>query len=112
MAQIISIEALPAQRFQVQLAGQSCTIKLYQRFGKMYLDLYVGEQLICAGALCQFWADILQIRTPDFVGFLRWLDMEGQAAPTFDGIGSRYFLVYFESEADELFQEIEGMVYG
>lgn len=101
----IDIEANPAQTFQVLLDGQECTISLFQRLGKMYLDLMVGDTVICQGAICQYGADILQFRTPYFKGSLRFYDTIGARAPEWHGVGSRYFLLYF-SEGEEIPKEL------
>ena len=90
----INIQPLPAQTFQVVLTGQECTISLYQRIGRMFLDLAVGDVRICRGAVCQIDTDVVQNATLNFAGQLRWIDMRGDNAPQYDGVGERYFLTY------------------
>jgi hypothetical protein len=90
----IQVQALPAQTFQVVLDGQECTISLYQRVGRMFLDLAVGDVGIRKGAICQHNADVIQSESRFFSGNLRWLDTRGQRPPEWQGIGDRFFLVY------------------
>lgn len=103
--QLIEIEAIPAQTFQVILDGQECTIKLFQRLGRLYLDLTVGTTVICQGAICQYSTDIVQSKSHAFDGELRFYDTQGYSAPTWDGIGTRYALLYF-SEGEALPAEL------
>ena len=113
MAIVINIEPLPSQVFYVLLGGQNCTIKLYQRLGHMYIDLYVSETPICQGAICTFWENVLQFHNPAFVGSLRWLDLDGKSRPLYGGIGSRYLLIYTEDEdTDSDFAALEALANG
>lgn len=99
--QIINIASFPSQEFTVVLDGQECTISLYTRLSKMYLDLTVGTIPVCAGAICQYGTEILQSQNPDFKGTLYFWDNEGMSAPAWEGVGTRYFLLY-ASEGEEL----------
>ena len=92
---VIEIQPLPSQVFQVVLDGQECTISLFQRLGSMYLDLTVGTSVICEGAICQYGADIVQSKSSNFDGSLRFYDDQGLSAPKWEEIGSRYYLLYF-----------------
>lgn len=99
--QIINIASFPAQEFTVVLDGQECTFSLFTRLGKMYLDLTVGTIPICAGVICQYATEILQSKSPDFHGTLYFWDSDGVRAPEWEGVGTRFFLLY-ASEGEEL----------
>ena len=94
----INIQPLPAQTFRVILDRQECTISLYQRAGRLFIDLAVGDTQVCQGAICQNGADVVQNATLNFVGRLRWLDTRGDSPPQWEGIGERYFLLYLTPE--------------
>lgn len=106
--QVINISAFPSQEFTVVLDGQECTISLYTRLGKMYLDLTAGAIPICAGAICQYGTEILQSRNPGFKGTLYFWDNEGTSAPAWEGIGTRYFLLY-ASDGEELPERLQNV---
>lgn len=95
--QLIPVSQLPAQTLNVVLAGQYCTLALYWRQERLYLDLSVGSALICRGAVCQNRADVLQSPSPDFAGTLHFFDLDGDRAPEWRGLGSRWHLLYAES---------------
>lgn len=105
MAYLINIGAEPNQEFECVLSGQRCVIHLYQRAGKMYLDLEAEGSVIVQGAICYNDTDILQYRHTGFLGNLRFLDHENFDDPNFEGIGKRFFLYYIP--ADEM-EELSG----
>jgi hypothetical protein len=100
----IQVQPLPSQEFQVVLDGQECVISLYQRMGRLYMDVAAGGVSVVRGAICQHAADVIQTQTRDFAGQLRWYDAGGHSSPEWRGIGERYFLLYFG--ADEPLPEV------
>lgn len=93
--QIIPLRAIPAQVLQVVLDGQECTISLYWRWGRLYMDLDAGAAAVCRGALCQNGASITQYPSITFSGSLHfWDTLNRQAAPRYEELGGRFILVY------------------
>lgn len=98
--QVIPLTNIPAQTFNVVLDGQYCTIAVYWKQTRLYLDLTVGATVICAGRVCENRANILQVPLRGFKGSLHFWDMEGDCAPLWSRVNERYFLVYVsEGEA-------------
>lgn len=98
--QIIPIAQIPAQTFNIVLSGQNCTISLYWRQVRLYLDLAVSGKEVCRGAICENRADVLQSPSPNFDGTLHFFDTEGDRAPHFAVLNSRYVLVYVAKGED------------
>ncbi len=98
--QQIPLSQIPAQTFNVLLAGQYCTISVYWRQERLYLDLAVGATAICQGAVCQNRAGVVQSRSQNFTGTLHFIDLEGDSAPHWeklhDGNSGRWALLYAE----------------
>lgn len=96
----IPLAQIPAQTFQIVLAEQNCTISVYWRQKRLYLDLSVSDIPICIGAICQNRAEILQSPSPDFLGSLHFFDTEGDSPPLWEevdtGASGRWILLYFE----------------
>jgi hypothetical protein len=90
----ISITPLPAQTFNAVLDGQYCTISLYWRQVRLYLDLSVGTNIVCRGALCLAGSDIVQSPSPFFRGQLYFYDREGNEPPHWQGLNRRWLLLY------------------
>lgn len=99
MAYRINIGAEPNQDFECVLGGQNCIITLYQRGGKMFLDLDCNDVPIVRGAICHNNINILRSDSADFRGNLRILDTENNLDPVWEQIGTR-FLLYYLSEAE------------
>lgn len=90
----IPLIATPSQRLSVQLGAQSCSIKVYQKSTGLYLDLSILDTPIVTGVLCH--NDVLLVRSiaDGFTGDLYFHDTQGVADPTYDGLGSRFVLLW------------------
>lgn len=102
---VIPLAAIPAETFQIVLDDQQCRITLYQRGRRMYLDLDVGDEAVCRGAICQNRASIVQSPTRLFSGTLHFWDTLGDEPPQYDRLGTRFLLLYVsanETLPDEL----------
>lgn len=95
----ITTAAIPAQEFNVMLAGQNCQIRIYQKSTGMYCDLMVNNSTIIAGVICQNLNPIVRDSYLGFVGDLMFEDTQGSSNPTYDGLNTRYFLRYVEGAA-------------
>lgn len=102
--QQIPLSQTPAQTLNVVLSGQYCTISVYWRQERLYLDLSVGTAAICRGAICQNGADVLQSKSQDFTGTLHFFDLEGRRPPQWkhlhNGASGRWILIYVEEGED------------
>jgi hypothetical protein len=102
--QQIPLAQIPAQTINVVLAGQYCTISVYWRQERLYLDLNVGAVDICRGAICQNRADVLQSKSQHFAGTLHFFDLEGDRPPQWErlhtGSAGRWPLLYVEAGED------------
>lgn len=96
----IPISALPSQEFRVVLDDQDCTISLYWRQDKVYLDLHVDQTPIIVGALCQNRANIIKTASPYFRGTLHFVDLLGESAPYWEDLDTRYILLYATQEEE------------
>lgn len=91
---IIKLTDVPSQTFQVVLGNQNCTISLYQREKRMYMDLIANDVPICAGAICVNGTEIVQYATPSFDGTLHFYDIRGQEAPQWTALVDRFAFLY------------------
>jgi hypothetical protein len=91
---VIPCQALPNQTFNVSINGQPCTLAIWTRSTGLFMDLYVNGALIVGGVLCLNGVGILQDQYLGFNGELAFFDTQGSSDPTYDGLASRYLLVY------------------
>ena len=108
--QVIPLFQAPAQTVDVLLDGQHCSIFLYWRQERLYMDMLVDQDLLFQGAICQNRADIVQLRSRDFTGTLHFFDMEGDRPPHWQGLRregfGRWALVYVSAD-EELPQKLK-----
>lgn len=91
---VVPLQAVPSQVANVTLNGQACTIRAYQKFYGLFLDLLVDNNLIIGGVQCENNNRIVRSLYLGFQGDLAWTDTQGTNDPHYTGIGSRYFLMY------------------
>lgn len=94
----IPLLQLPNQKLSVILGGQNCTISLYWRQERLYLDLTCNASVVCKGAVCQDRVDIVQSPSRYFSGSLFFLDLQGDRPPHWQELGTRYVLAYEPQE--------------
>lgn len=90
----IPLSAIPNQTLNVVLDGQDCTVSVYWRQERLYLDLVCNGTEIVTGAICENRANILQSRQLYFKGSLHFFDGEGDRPPTYEGLNDRWVLVF------------------
>lgn len=95
--QIIPLRPVPSQTLMVTLADQLTQIDIYQKAYGLHLDLRVNDTLLLAGAACQDRNLIVRSRYIGFVGDLCFIDTQGTADPTYEGLGIRFGLAYIEA---------------
>lgn len=94
MTTIVPLVSAPAQTLSTVLAGQSVNIAVYMLGDKLYLDLSINGAAIVTAALCQDRVRLVREAYLGFSGDLAFIDTQGLSDPTYDGLGSRYQLVY------------------
>lgn len=97
--QQVPLQALPNFSTSIVLNNQACRINIRQTSTGVYLDLYVNNQLIIAGVICQNLNRIVRDAYLGFIGDLAFFDLQGNDDPVYTGFGTRFILVYLE-EAD------------
>jgi hypothetical protein len=96
---IVPLNPFPNQITKISLANQACTIHVYQRLTGLYLDLYIQDQLLIGGVICQNQNRIVRDIYLGFVGDLAFIDNAGNDDPYYDGLGTRWSLCYL-AESD------------
>ena len=91
---LIPLADAPSQTFTITVAGQPCTLTLYQKFNGFYLDLYQGVNLIVGGAICQNLNPIVRCKYLGLTGDFIFNDTQGKEDPFYPGIGSRFLFYY------------------
>lgn len=62
----------------------------------MFIELYVNDQPIITGVLCQSFNRIVRDSYLGFLGDLAFQDLSGDADPYYTGLGTRWRLIYLE----------------
>lgn len=91
---VIPIADIPSQILTSTVGGQSCRLRIFTRQALLFLDLYVNDTLIVAGALCTNGGKIVRDAYLGFVGDLMFVDTQGSSEPVSPGLGSRFQLTY------------------
>ncbi len=96
----IPLAKIPAQTLNVVLDGQYCTISIYWRQTRLFLDLLANGIDICRGAICENRADVIQSPTQNFNGSIHFVDTDGIRPPYWEGLGDRYRMIYISADEE------------
>lgn len=96
--QNVPLQPVPNQTLNVVLGGQPCTLKVYEKFYGLYVDVYVDGALIVGGVIGQNLNRIVRSAYLGFVGDLMFADAQGEQDPDYAGLASRFFLFYLTTD--------------
>lgn len=102
--QEIPIQPVPSQIAKVVLGGQNCQILIYQKPQGLFVDINADGSDIVTGVIARDAVPLVCREYAGFVGNLIFIDTQGASDPTYDGLGSRYSLVYLTAEEYALIQ--------
>ncbi len=94
--QIVPIQPVPNQTFQASLGSQPCVFEIYQTTYGLFCNLFVGNELVVAGVICENLNRIVRSLYLGFTGDFVFWDTQGTDDPVYTGLGSRFLLVYLE----------------
>jgi len=90
----IPLTAHPNQVFDVAINNQYCVITLLQRDNGLYFGLGANGLPMCDNVLCLNKEPLIFTDYRGFIGSLTFYDNQGDTAPVWDGLGSRFELIY------------------
>ena len=90
----VPISANPAQIVKIVLAEQDCQITLQQKQQGLFADVSVDGVDVSFSALARDGVSIVPNNYAGFAGVLMFVDTMGNSDPSYEGLGTRYRLVY------------------
>ena len=99
---IVPIIANPSQTMLVVLEKQPTTIRVYQKFFGLYVDILLNDVLVIGGVVGRDRNRIVRSAYLGYDGDFAFFDTQGRSDPTYESLGDRYLLGYFSQ--DELEQ--------
>lgn len=99
----VPISAIPAQRFQVVLNNQNCTITIKKRGEYCYFSLVSNGYEVANNVICLAGNSLIPYTSQHFTGTLFFIDKNGYYdTPKYNMLGTRYKLVYVPFRFDEI----------
>jgi len=99
---LVPLSPTPSQIVNANLADQFCTLKVYQKFYGLFVDLYVDSTLVIAGVIALDRNRIVRSAYLGFVGDFCFIDNKGTADPDYRGLGptadARFVLAYLSTD--------------
>lgn len=96
--QTIPLKAVPSQTLALLLSGQQVGLSLYVLAdGNLYMDVLLNDVPVVTGIICQNNTLFVRNLYFGFSGDFSFNDTQGSNDPTFDGLGTRYQLLYFDA---------------
>ncbi len=97
MAVQVPLQPVPAQQLQIVLGGQNVQIAVYLRGSNLFVDVNSGGADISIGVLALNLVPLVPTVYFGFAGNLVFVDTQGDSDPTYNGLGSRYQLLYISA---------------
>ena len=91
---LIPLAALPDQTVQVTLNGQNCAIRVYQKTGGLFVDVYVDNVGVIFGVRAFNLNKIVREPYLGFKGDLYFNDTQKSDEPSYSLLGTRFVLLY------------------
>ena len=104
--QSIPLQPQPSQTLQTTVAGQNVTLNFYDKTDQgLFADVVADGVTLIIGVLC---LDAVRLVPTDYLGFAGnfiFVDTQGSNDPTYDGLGSRFQLLYLTADEYALAQQ-------
>ena len=105
--QQIAIQTVPAQQLQIVLGGQNCQIAIAQKSTGIFVDVSANGVDISTTVLARDAIPLVPTTYLGFVGNLMFTDTQGTSDPTYDGLGTRYRLIYLSAAEYAAFLSVQ-----
>lgn len=92
--QVIPLQPVANQIITPVVNGQNCQFNVYQKNTGLFIDILVNNTLILGGILARNMTLLVMTPYLGFVGDLIFMDTQGSNDPVYEGLGSRYLLMY------------------
>jgi len=100
--QTVPLQPVPSQSTKVVLGGQNCQILIYQKPQGCFVDINADGVDIVVGIIGRDAVPLVCREYTGFIGNLLFIDTQGSDDPSYDGLGSRWSLVYLTAEENAL----------
>lgn len=100
--QTVPLQPVPSQSTKVVLGGQNCQLFIYQKPQGLFVDVNADGVDIVTGVIALDAVPIICREYAGFVGNLLFIDTQGGADPSYEGLGDRWSLVYLTAEENAL----------
>lgn len=94
MEYTVPLSATPNQQLITNLSNQRCLITVRTMGDDMFFTLELPEGVVCENVLCVDRSQLVRAEYTGFIGDLAFIDIDGNDSPKYEGLGTRWFLVY------------------
>lgn len=96
--QTIPLQPVPTQATKVVLGGQNVQLLIYQKPQGCFVDINADGVDVVVGIIARDAVPLVCREYTGFIGNLLFIDTQGSSDPSYDGLGSRWSLVYLTAE--------------
>ena len=94
----IPLQPVASQVVKAVLGGQNFQIFIYQKAQGMFVDINVDGIDVMSAVIARDVTPLISREYAGVSGNLIFTDTQGSHEPTYDGLGTRYTLVYLTAE--------------
>lgn len=96
--QYIELQQIPSQEFNIVLAEQNCTIKIYQKESSTFTSLSIDDTIIWEGIITHSFINCKPFDYLKFNGVLVFVDLYGADDPDYTLYNTRFQLIYMTDD--------------
>ncbi len=100
--QEIPLQPVPSQSTKVVLGGQACQLLVYQKPQGLFVDINADDADVVVGVIARDAVPLVCREYTGFSGNLLFIDSQGSSDHSYDGLGSRFSLVYLTADEKAL----------
>lgn len=95
--QLIPLEPVASQTVTTTLGGQRVRLDVYQKAFGLFVNVYANDVLVIGGVIARNLTRVVRSTYLGFAGDFFFYDTQGELDPYYDGLGSRYVLLYTDA---------------
>jgi len=96
--QTVPLQPIPSQLTKVVLGGQNVQIFIYQKDQGVFVDINSDGVDVVVGVIARDAVPLVCREYAGFIGNLLFVDTQGSSDPSYNGLGSRFSLVYLTAD--------------
>ncbi len=99
----VPLQNIPSQKLRINVDDHECSLWLFQKGERLYLDLDVDSQALIRAGVCLSDVPIIQKAQNILMGNFAFISLSDRLQPHYTSINTDHILIYFSADEDIAF---------